>query len=922
MYYYDSEIFFILLPIALALFILAGAVVAFVALNRTNELRRQVSALNFRLDQLASAPLAAAPEAALEPVAEVEPAPEPEPQAEAKAEPLEEAAAEPPSVAEPAPVPPPPPPPRPRLNWEEAFTGRWLVWLGGVTLALGGLFLVKYSIDLGLLGPRVRIVLGVLFGLALVLAGEWLRRRPMERALAAISPSYVPPALTAAGTATLFASIFAAYALYDMLAPLVAFVLLAAVAALAVLLAFLHGPFMALLGIAGGFLVPALVSTGDPMAEGLFPYLLLLVAGALTVVRYMACWWLAWVTLAGAALWTLVWYLFAWSSSDVYIVGPYLLLLGALFVLVRHVWGPKPAVEPGIWSPHQMARPEQIAWVALASVWFLLFILVRQDYASVASLIVVGLAILLSGLLARREPVFDAIPVIALIVTSLTVALWHLPRIVSERSAMYVIDGQEIGKVAGPMVPPELASFLLTSGLFAALFAVGGFIALWGARRPGLWASLSAAGPLVLFSVAFWRITAFETDLAWTSAALALAALLVVAAERVARYRETPGMTAALGAYAVGVIAALALAATTALENAWLTVALSAQLPAIAWVEGRLALPALRRTALVVAGVVLLRLVLNPEVLDYHIGGVPGVNWVLYGYGLPALAFFWAARLFRRRAYDLAVTVLEAGALVFFVLLVTLEIRTLVGDGPIDAWRYPLAEQALDSTAWLAIAHVLYRRQGIVDRRVATWGWRILAGLAAAQVLLLQLLLANPLFTNDPVGSWPIFNLMALAYGAPTLFAILFLRQARRSRHIWVARIAGAAALITSFAWATLEVRHAFGGARLGQGHVTDAEWYTYSVVWLAYAGALLAIGIWRGYSVLRHASLAIVMITVAKVFLFDMSALTGIYRALSFIGLGLVLVAVGYFYRRFVFPPRPPAAQAPTEAPAPSPGT
>lgn len=50
-------------------------------------------------------------------------------------------------------------------------------------------------------------------------------------------------------------------------------------------------------------------------------------------------------------------------------------------------------------------------------------------------------------------------------------------------------------------------------------------------------------------------------------------------------------------------------------------------------------------------------------------------------------------------------------------------------------------------------------------------------------------------------------------------------------------------------------------------------------------------------------------MLTAAKVFLFDMAALTGLWRALSSLGLGLSLVAVGWLYQRFVFPPKPKTA-------------
>ena len=47
----------------------------------------------------------------------------------------------------------------------------------------------------------------------------------------------------------------------------------------------------------------------------------------------------------------------------------------------------------------------------------------------------------------------------------------------------------------------------------------------------------------------------------------------------------------------------------------------------------------------------------------------------------------------------------------------------------------------------------------------------------------------------------------------------------------------------------------------------------------------------------------AVVALTIAKVFLVDMAGLTGIFRALSFIGLGAVLVGIGWLYQRMLFP-------------------
>src|SRR5262249_12262947 len=59
-------------------------------------------------------------------------------------------------------------------DWEKVLVENWLVWLGGLALALGASFLVKLSVDHGLLTPVVRVLLGTLFGVGLWAGAEWL----------------------------------------------------------------------------------------------------------------------------------------------------------------------------------------------------------------------------------------------------------------------------------------------------------------------------------------------------------------------------------------------------------------------------------------------------------------------------------------------------------------------------------------------------------------------------------------------------------------------------------------------------------------------------------------------------------------------------------------------------------------------------
>ena len=118
-----------------------------------------------------------------------------------------------------------------------------------------------------------------------------------------------------------------------------------------------------------------------------------------------------------------------------------------------------------------------------------------------------------------------------------------------------------------------------------------------------------------------------------------------------------------------------------------------------------------------------------------------------------------------------------------------------------------------------------------------------------------------------------------------------------------------------ALAYLTLEVMRFYHGEVL-RGAVSDPEQYTFSAVWLAFGVVLLLVGLLIGSKPARLASAAVVLLTIAKVFLVDMAGLAGIWRALSFIGLGLVLVGIGYLYQRLLFPRRPAIV-----APAPQPG-
>ena len=826
-----------------------------------------------------------------------------------------------------------PPPPHATEGLEQRLASRWLVWLGAITVALGSAFLIKHSFEAGWLSPGVRVTAGLGFAAFLITLGEWLRRQPLSQAIASMRPDYVPPALTGGGLFAAFASIYGAEALYGLMPPAIAFAGLAAVAFLGVGLSLLQGPFIALLGLVGGFVTPILIGSDDPTLWPLVAYLLALVGAGLLVVRYRGWPWLAYAVLAGAVLWALplLALLKSTESGQSLAMAIYLLSTAALAILVLDLPSPTPAPD------QSGSRHTRLAWRWLAEmgpvdrfralsaclVAILAFGFARADGygpVSLATLFIVTTGYLVAG---RWRQLLTPLPIAALILVLATLSVWHIPdALLPWPEPLYRFEGQAYGTVPGPVLPPSITPFLMITAGFAALFGIGGFASLFGAWRPGLWAAISAAGPLLLLVVAYWRIEGFALSALWAGASLVLAALGVAAATIVGRYRHISGANLALGIYAAGSVAALSLAGVMVLEEAWLTVALSLQLPALAWLSRHLGLPSFRPVAAAVALVILVRLVLNPNVLDYALGSTPGFNWVLYGYGLPAVACYLASVWFRAGGVDRLITLLEANMLIFGVLLITLQIRALVA-GNIAAPTYGLLEQSLQSIAWLMIALALMwtgnrRRAGpeagtppksglILTDTVLYWGWRILLSLSAVQVLVLQLVIDNPLWSPIAVGPWPIVNLLLLAYGLPAILVCLIAQAWPESRHgkLW-SRVSYAIGLVLVMVYLSLELRHAFQGPRLDGPMTSNAEWYSYSALWLISAGALLGLGLWRANTQLRHAALIIVLITVGKVFLFDAAALTGLYRVASFFGLGLCLIGIGYLYQRFLASPSP----------------
>jgi uncharacterized membrane protein len=106
-----------------------------------------------------------------------------------------------------------------------------------------------------------------------------------------------------------------------------------------------------------------------------------------------------------------------------------------------------------------------------------------------------------------------------------------------------------------------------------------------------------------------------------------------------------------------------------------------------------------------------------------------------------------------------------------------------------------------------------------------------------------------------------------------------------------------------------LEVRDAFArhSAEIAQTLGNSTDWhllnlwenFAYSALWMAYGAVLIAVGFVRRSAVLRWQALILIGLTICKVFLYDLSELSGPQRVLSLIALGALLMGISFVYQK-----------------------
>ncbi|HUP21466.1 MAG TPA: DUF2339 domain-containing protein [Thermoanaerobaculia bacterium] len=901
-----------------------------------------------------------------------------------------------------APALPPPRPPKPRIEWERWVGVRGAALLGAIALALAGILFLRYSIETGLISPPLRVALGVLAGIAAIVSSEVLRRRGY---------GVTADGLAGAGLVMLYAAMWAARNLYDLVGATPAFLVFVVITAAGGVLSWRYRSLViALLGLVGGFLTPILIASDTDNPIGLFSYLLLLNGGLTVLARRMRWPWLTLLGLGGTVIYQVVWVFFGMDPQRAWLG---LLVLGgfAAFFVFAGPWRPDETVPD-----RPVSRLLQLVTQAGGVLTPLFFALYFAGNAQLA-LSLLALAPLLLPLdiaatwLARvhRQPALEVAAAAA--VLGVTIAwLGRLDRLSTGAAWQLALFGLALALVhhlaaerdarargadgsAGPRRLATLPTLVAAGGMLALLAALSGAAAEQGgnADAPSIfWIAIAGWAALVAIllrsaEIHRWRVPSW---IASATAGVGFAFLLALDDGLPSRVGILPLLAAALG-FAIA-LAAWAMARRDERgQSAPGSETAAALLPLL--VLGSL----VGSGSLRVQGAVAFHLLAGALALLVLLAALRSRRgvWILF------LAPTWAAVALSWTEADRDTSPVAAVVLqLFAALLVTcwpfLWPRTIpgfaarcgaalatplffaslyllwvgrFGEGAIGllpllfagialagaalAQRRLVGSERVSALAWLgavALGFVAVAVPLQLEKEWITIGWAVQAALVVLLwrrldhpglkyfasllfVVVFARLFANPavladypatLFLTEERGSrLPFLNWLLYTYLVPVAALVVAARTLREqeiprlrsweaalyppSRPPLLANAHSLAAMLLLFAWLNLSLLDAFTppGERIAlTGARTAAQNLSLSLGWAVYALGLLLLGVARRSAILRWLSLAFLVLTIGKVFLYDLGELTDLYRVASLVGLAFSLILVSLLYQRFVF--------------------
>ena len=864
-----------------------------------------------------------------------------------------------PSMPKPPTPLPPPPPPRPPIDWEAFFGVKLFAWIGGFVLFLGIVFLVKYSFENNLITPAMRVAIGTVLGIGLIVTG-WLtatrRYRVSGQSLCATGVLVLYGNIFAAHV---FYHLIALVPAFASMAVVTAAAFFLAVR--------MNAQVIVVLGLLGGFLTPILLSTGVDNPAALFGYIAVLNIGIAAVALRKRWDYLVALAAAGTVLMQFGWagkfFDYPKANTSVAIFLGFEAQFLAIFALRRRTvpapnWTAGAAIALGFsalgWGfsllgyPALGQRPGFLfAFVFMAEAGLLALALLRSKSTGVVSL--AGAIVFIFLAFWTTKYLSDALlwwglgGYVMFAVAHAGFAMW--PKLLADdpESAAWKNYAPLLSL---PLIWICVAKNQTSSAVWLCLFVLD-FVAIGVALMRRSLVAIAAA-LLLTFVAAFLWISIGPSDLdlrgflivaagsgtLFFSVSLfaarnffpesenikrnipALAAslpflLLLMAISKSPVVNPTPFfitafflsvLLLALGVVArTSWIALVALVFSWSVENQWQTLHFTNSYAALAlgWqlaffllflgypffsAEERKPLPWAIGALSGPLQFVLLYEIIRKVFPGLQNGFTPAAFVVPYAAG----TLFLIRRKQAEPASGDARLAWQGGAALLFVSLIF----------PIQFDR-----------EWITLGWAL---EGIallwLFRRVPHRGLRYV-GAALLCIAFVRLALNPAVLEYHRRSGTPIWNWYLYAYGLTVLSLFgggLLFRSPRESAFERTApTLFYSLGTILTFLLLNIEIADYFsiGPTLTFSFEGNFARDMTYSIAWALFAFALLLAGMRQKTSWVRYAGVALLVATLAKLFLHDLGNLNQLYRIGAFIGVAIILIVASFVYQRFLVP-------------------
>jgi uncharacterized membrane protein len=390
---------------------------------------------------------------------------------------------------------PVPRPSRTRAEWESLIGGRLLNWIGALATIIGIGFFLRYAFQNNWITPALRVGIGALAGFVLLGAGDLSFRKGYR---------IFSQGLVGAGLSVLYLSAYASFNFYRLEDQAMAFALMSAVTVLTFIQAFRFNSLaVSILGWAGGFLTPVLLSTGQANEAALFGYISILDAGLLAIIALKDDWLvLEPLTLVATYIIYLAWYADFYTANDLPRTAIFLTVFWGLFYALD-------VSEIVRTAKKYLAAREIVAVMSSVFYYAALYSILDPDHHAYLATVTLGLgAAYLATIAALKrfnparvtEARFALTGAVLLVIATAlrfsgfdTVFCWSMEALALVLAAVYWNEPGVLGGAAA-LYLAAIVKLLATSGCYS-YGAAEGFVPLLN-RRALAFLGLAAAGAL------------------------------------------------------------------------------------------------------------------------------------------------------------------------------------------------------------------------------------------------------------------------------------------------------------------------------------------------------------------------------------------------------------------------------------------